>query len=403
MSVSDRAQPARAGGGFDSVFHFGCFGLCVAHAVFLVWSYVQGVWLVDGLGRGVPTDFINVWAAGRLVLEGTPAAAYDWETHKQVEFATVGYDFSGYYAWLYPPPFLSIAAILALLPYALAHVCWTVFTLPLYLATVRWLVGERIGLLLAFAFPPVLGNIMVGQNGFLTATLVGGSVGWMQRRPVLAGICLGLLTYKPQFGLVFPIVLVVTRQWTVFLTAAAVALALAVASWLLFGWIAWEQFFHGLKLSSEVYLSGGRAEWSKLQSVYGLVREAGGSEPLGWALQAMLAVATVMLLCVLWRSAALFEMKAAATAAGALLATPYVYLYDMVVLAVPVALLVRCALASGWRPLEPYGLVATAALLFVYPFVTAPLGLAATLVVMAMVVGRAWPAEPGRVDRAQSA
>ena len=47
-----------------------CFALIVAHAVYLAASYLQGSWLVAPDGSGVQSDFVNVWAAGRLVLEG---------------------------------------------------------------------------------------------------------------------------------------------------------------------------------------------------------------------------------------------------------------------------------------------------------------------------------------------
>jgi glycosyl transferase family 87 len=389
MSSSDFAHQGRASGGFDRAFHLACFGLCVAYAVFLAASYLHGHWLVDAAGRGRPSDFINVWAAGHLVLEGTPAAAYDWTIHKKAEDVAVGYAFSGYYAWLYPPPLLAVAALLALFPYAVAYVGWVAVTLPLYLATIRWLVGDRFGLLLAGAFPAVLANAMVGQNGFVTTALIGGTVGFMQRRPVLSGLCLGLLTYKPHFGVLFPFVLLIARQWTVLVTAAAVAVALVVLSGLTFGLATWEQFFHSLPMSSQIFLSEGKSDWAKLHSVYALTRVAGGSEWLGWSLQAAVSAATVVGLCLLWRGDAPFEMKAAALAAGTLLATPYVYLYDMPVLAVPIALLVRSAIASGWRPAEMYGLPACAVLMLAYLFLKAPLGLAATLIVMALVLGRA--------------
>jgi arabinofuranan 3-O-arabinosyltransferase len=389
MSASALAPSGPASSAADRAFHLACFGLCVAHAVYLAAAYFYGQWLVDPAGRGVPTDFVNVWAAGRLVLEGNPSAAYDWGIHEKVEHAAVGYAFSGYYAWLYPPPFLAVAALLALFPYAVAHLLWVGVTLPLYLATIRWLVGDRSGLLLAGAFPAILSNMMVGQNGFVTAALIGGTVGFMQRQPVLSGICLGLLTYKPHFGVLFPFVLIAARQWTVFATAAVVAIVLAVSSGLLFGVGAWEQFFHSLPVSSQAFLSEGQSDWAKLQTVYGLVRTAGGSEALGWSLQALTSVAVCAGLCLLWRGDAPFEMKAAALAAGALLATPYVYIYDMPVLAVAVALLMRSALVSGWRPAELYGLAAAAVLLIAFPFVKVPLGFPATLIVLALVVARA--------------
>jgi hypothetical protein len=231
--------------------------------------------------------------------------------------------------------------------------------------------------------------MVVGQNGFLTAALIGGTVGWVQRRPVLAGVCLGLLTYKPHFGVLFPFVLIAGGRWLVCVTAAAVAIALAIGSWLAFGTASWEAFFHWLPVASQAFLSEGQADWSKLQSLFGLVRVLGGSETLGWGLQASLAAVTGAALCVLWRMPVAIEMKAAALAAGALLATPYLYLYDMVVLAVPVALLTRTALATGWRNAEKYGLSVAAVLLIAFPLLKAPVGLFAILIVMALIVARA--------------
>ena len=62
-------------------------------------------------GLGIPTDFVNVWAAGKLVLEGHPALAYDWDIQKQIEVAELGQGFIGHFAWHYPPPFLFVASL----------------------------------------------------------------------------------------------------------------------------------------------------------------------------------------------------------------------------------------------------------------------------------------------------
>ena len=65
---------------------------------------------------------------------------------------------------------------------------------------------------MAITIPTVFHNIQVGQNGFLTAALIGGVLEFMERRPAMAGVCLGLLTYKPQFGVLVPVALVERRQ-----------------------------------------------------------------------------------------------------------------------------------------------------------------------------------------------
>ena len=118
----------------------------------------------------------------------------------------------------------------------------------------------------------VFNNTLVGQNGFLTAALIGGTLYLMPVRPVLAGICLGLLSYKPQYGLLFPLVLIAASQWTVFITAGVTAIALAFASWLAFGTESWQAFFHWMPMFSQAFLTEGKATWWKLQSLFSLVR-----------------------------------------------------------------------------------------------------------------------------------
>ena len=127
------------------------------------------------------------------------------------------------------------------------------------------IVGRPFGLLLAVAFPVVLTNTLVGQNGFLTASLIGATLYLMPIRPVLAGICLGLLSYKPQYGLLFPLVLIAASRWTVFFTAGAVAVGIALLSWLAFGTESWQAFFHWMPMFSQAFLTEGRAPWGKMQ------------------------------------------------------------------------------------------------------------------------------------------
>ena len=80
-----------------------CFVLLVINVSYFPAAYFSHWWIYDPDGRGIPTDFVNVWAAGRLVLEGLPAQAYDWDIQKQVELALLRQDFPGYFAWLFGP------------------------------------------------------------------------------------------------------------------------------------------------------------------------------------------------------------------------------------------------------------------------------------------------------------
>ena len=365
-----------------------CFALVLAQAVYLATSYLQGIWIV-GPGGGVPSDFVSVWAAGRLVLEGHPAAVYDWPAHKLVEEAAVGHAFGGYFGWHYPPTFLFVAAALSLLTYATAYAVWVFGTFPVYLAAIRAIVGERIGYLLAAAFPALLANFIVGQNGFLTAGLVGGALVLLPRRPIVAGLLLGLLTYKPHLGLLFPIALVAAGYWRAFFTAAMVAVLMAVAAWFAFGSDTWQAFFANIGHTSQAFLSDGWADWGKLQTAFGLTRMLGGGETLAWAVQGAVALVAAIAIALLWRSRAAYEIKAAALATGAMLATPYLYTYDLVVLAVPLAFLFRLGRVRGFLPHEMAGIGAACLLVLIFPFVKAPVGFAALLVVAALIARRA--------------
>src|ERR1700730_5845102 len=180
-----------------------CFVLFVINASFFPAAYFSHWWIWDPNGLGIPTDFVNVWAAGRLVLEGHPALAWDWDVQRQIELALLRQEFPGYFAWHYPPPFLFVAAFLAQFPYTVAFMGWVFVSLVPYLAMMRAIVLCATGVMRGVVFPMVLSNALVGQNGFLTAALIGGTLYLMPTRPVLSGICLGLLTYKPQYGLLF--------------------------------------------------------------------------------------------------------------------------------------------------------------------------------------------------------
>jgi hypothetical protein len=127
------------------------------------------------------------------------------------------------------------------------------------------------------------------------------------------------------------------------------------------------------------------------------VRYFGGTEPLGWAFQWGLTASVAVVMALFWRSRVPYTLKAAALAAGALLTTPYLFMYDMMVLAIPVAFLVRIGLKTGFRAGELPALGAAAALIVCYLLSGIPTGFTATLVVSTLILRRAgswWRHEP---------
>jgi arabinofuranan 3-O-arabinosyltransferase len=95
-----------------------------------------------------------------------------------------------------------------------------------------------------------------------------------------------------------------------------------------------------------------------------------------------------VVLTLMWRSRISYPLKAAALAAGTLLITPYLFLYDMMVLAIAIAFLVRIGLRHGFERYELPALGLATALLFFYPLIAAPIGFVATLIVCGLIAGR---------------
>ena len=160
--------------------------------------------LIDPNGKPIGTDFMNVWAAGKLALAGDPGAAYDYARHHEVQRQALPYPDDQeptYFGWHYPPFFILAAALLALVPYGAALAAWTALTLPTYLAAIRAIVPHRRSLFFALAFPAVFVNLAHGQSGFSEAGLLGLGLLQLETRPVLAGVLFGLLDYKPQIGI----------------------------------------------------------------------------------------------------------------------------------------------------------------------------------------------------------
>lgn len=315
--------------------------------------------LSDYQGRPFGTDFSNIYAAGRHVLDGRPDAPFDPALQHAGEQAIFGAD-TPFYGWHYPPFFLFIAAALALMPYLPALAVWQGATLVLYLLTIHAILrrihtetdAERLWLLLTFAFPAVFINIGHGHNGFLTATLIGFALLHLDRKPAIAGILFGFLAYKPQFGVMIPLILIATGRWRAFAAATATVAALTLATTLIFGPRVWEAFFASTHFTRTVVLESGGTGWHKIQSVFSWVRTWGGPVPLAYAIQGATTLALAFALIWLWRSRAAFALKAAALPIASILATPYSLDYDMMALALTIAFLAADGMTRGFGPYE---------------------------------------------------
>ena len=258
-----------------------------------------------------------------------------------------------FYGWHYPPFFFAIAFLVAALPYACGLAIWLAASLAAYLAAMRAILPRPETLLIALAFPAVFVNIGHGQNGFLTAALLGGALHLLDRRPWLAGVLIGLLAYKPQFGVLIPVALLAGRTMEHHRRRRGHRCGAARVS---SGDARRRRLARvcGLDEHSRRRWCSNRAAPAgrKSRSIFSAARMWGGDVHTAYAMQIALALMLAASLAWLWQSDAAFELKAAALATGSLLATPYVLDYDLVVLAVAIAFFARHGLNDGFRDFE---------------------------------------------------
>ena len=394
------SEVTRPAGSFEKLLIACAAGTVFAYAVSLAVMFAAHQWLLDAQGRPLITDFLAVWSAGGLAHSGMALAAYDPYLQHAAEAAAAGHDFKGALGWPYPPFFLLVAAGLSCLGYAWAFVAWAGGTMAFYAATAGAIANRRTAILFALAAPWTLVALFVGQNGFFTAALVGLVLLNLERRQIMSGILLGLLTYKPQFGLLFPLALAISGHWRAFVMASLTALFLIALSNAVYGPATFAAFLHLLPQTAQTLLDEGAVGWSKLQSVYGLARWLGLSSTAGWTAQAMVTLACATAVIRLWRSGAAYELKAAGLTAAALLATPYLFVYDLPVLAVAIAFLYR---DRAFDRIEVAGLGLALLCVAAFALVPAPTGLFAILAVAALVFRRVLAGTPLSRDATASA
>jgi hypothetical protein len=201
------------------------------------------------------------------------------------------------------------------------------------------------------AFPGVLSTVGHGQNAFLTTALFGAAILAWDRRPLLAGVCFGLLTIKPQLGLMIPLALIVSGRWRTIASACATAVALAAAALALFGLSTWRAWLAVSPLARRAL----EEDWvgsEKMQSAFAAVRLLHGGLGLAYGVQSAVAVGAAAILVRVMRRRPDPLAQGAALATASLLASPFLLDYDLMLLALPLAWLVREQAKGGALPWE---------------------------------------------------
>jgi hypothetical protein len=301
-----------------------------AMTVALLFLFVGVVALVTILSDPYQMDFVSYWAAARLAGAGDPAGAYDIALHRSVELGAI--PLAGALPFAYPPCFLVVLAPFGLLSYPAAAADWVLLTFAAYcVAMRRWAPALP---WLALSFPPLLVNVITGQAGLLTAALFVGGMALLPKRPLAAGLLLGLMVVKPQLGLVLPLALLAGREWRAVAGAAISSIGLVLLSLILFGWAPWQAWLDQAGFIAAI-ASEGLAGWHRMASVYGALRLAGLAAGPAWLAHGLVALAAAAAAGLVWFRGGDLGERAGALACATALASPYLFVYDTLILVVP--------------------------------------------------------------------
>jgi hypothetical protein len=297
------------------------------------WPAAHGL---DVTGHQIGRDFINVWAGPQLAFGGELATLFDLHAYHTAIGVLFGQPLP-FHNWGYPPFTLLAFWPLAQLPYFVALAVWTVGLFAVFAGVTLSQVERprRASALLALILAPAcLINMIGGQNGFLSAALMLGGILSIDRRPILAGMLFGLLTFKPHLGVVLPFALLAIRAWRVIATAAVTALVLVLLSIAVFGIEPWRQYIEVTSAYQLLLLERFRGFYT-----YMMVSGIAGARTFGLAysvaLALQIALAVPVLGAAIWavRSTTDACRRAFVLVSATPLVTPYAFNYDLTALA----------------------------------------------------------------------
>jgi len=339
-------------------------------ALILIFSFVDLVWTSEDLftkfGPIIGGDFIVFNFAARVVGTSDMVAIYEMANLKAMLQAA--YPGKGEFnlAWMYPPTMYLLIDPFGEAPYLASFALWVAAFGALFL-TVMWrLWPDRWAFFFVLTAPAAFQAMITGQNGFLTASLIALIGAFGDRRPLIAGLAAGLLTIKPQLGLLVPVAFIAAGCWRAFFIAAISAVLFALLSLAAFGpepWVGFVQSVaaHGARMGDFGF------PYYKLVTPFGFLSTIGAPLNIANAVQITASLILATYVFVVWRRVTDWDLRVAALSTAAMLATPYAFYYEFIIMAPAMLLIARRGTMTGWLPYERISLIAVWAAPIVMP------------------------------------
>jgi alpha-1,2-mannosyltransferase len=337
--------------------------LIASYGLAIAWTLLTARRGTDMFGAPVGADFIIFYASAKLAFAGKGALAYLAAPIAASEHAAVP-GTHRLFLWCYPPPLQLLLTPLAALAYPAALAAWSVTGLIAYLGTLRLLSRDPRAWRLALAAPAAFLNLADGQTGFFVTAALGTGLLMHDRRPAVAGGAIGLLVFKPHFAVAAVVLLAVSRRWTTLFAAAITGSLLCLAATMVFGVSEWPAFWAAAAQAGRAFLAM-KLPVCKSPSLLAALLCMGAPAALALTLHALAAVAALVLAAAEWRRPGSPELRAGLAVLATLIALPYSFDYDLVLLVIPIG----AALTHARRHGAPAGLLAAMTALALTPLV----------------------------------
>ncbi|MFI5354892.1 MAG: glycosyltransferase family 87 protein [Desulfobaccales bacterium] len=177
-------------------------------------------------------------------------------------------------------------------------------------------------------------NVLFGQNGFISGILLGGGLLLLDRLPILAGCLFGLLCYKPPLAALVLVALMFGRYWETLIATLVTLLAASLSSIMVFGYQVWVAYFQVQSIPMQL-LEMGAANWSIMPTCFATMLSAGSGVKTAYLVQGAVMLAVLAAVAWAWRQRLSLANRGAVLVLGTLLFTPYAFVYDLALLALP--------------------------------------------------------------------
>lgn len=318
-------------------------GIFAVFALLELWTaYAGSSGILSGPGSPFGGDFVNLWSAGQLVLNGAIEAIYRPDAFMAYELTHSGGEDIGFRVWAYPPQSLLFAWPFGLAGYFVTFAAWSVLGLVVLAAGARRFGFNWVETSILVLSPAALSCIYFGQTGNIATGLLLFALAGRDHRSIGSIASAAALTVKPQAGFLLALLWLTNRRWSLIAATSAATLLLIGLSIALFGMEAWRDYA-GLTLPelSDLERNGSGPFTLMIPTMFMSMRLAGFDGDT--AIVIHFAFAAAVLAFLIWRLRGERDPmnQAALVLIGTCLITPYLHLYDLGILMAGALIIMR--------------------------------------------------------------